>query len=614
MTGEFIACVGLSLGSATMDEIIKNSKIHWSADLSIISFDDQRVFADTLKGTGSAPLPVTETGFISEKMLTELLLVVNDTNSPSLPGSVIECTESSSYFSAFPIPIPPPVGFNDEYRPKFLVIQRVTNDVFSSILQLNDDIRDQVIILCIISVFIGALGLSVVYLTLWLVARGLTEPLQWVKSVAWSIVHHNVGLDDNLLKLDVEIPPSFFSRWVPRTEITDFVSEFRSMVAGFSGDGAAALANPDQFEILNRLTWQSDFQHLYSFSSDVMERKSIRLRPSVEGSEDISNSNLQTSPMVENVNAWRENTNIISIVPAPAKKNRGLNVQLDPSTEFELDIKKQAECNFRINRSSLFLWILFLIVAPLLLTSFVICFIVSYNIDSSVKSWLSNVASHSTSLEVDALRSATKLKAAQNGMSINSAIRDLHMITRIAGWLLFDGLSRSESFTYIEQAAQECRNFTIESGYTCPFYNDIFRASCSCQWNDTIIEQKECFNYGMSDTRYLQQRFFASQRRDYDETTGNRTQAISYGTGVDDTPSTTRWWDNVNELPGAEKGANASGYLTAYDRLRVTSAMAIIDIPLYNYPWKLNHSRRQSILRISFEADGMVIFRQISIV
>jgi hypothetical protein len=195
-------------------------------------------------------------------------------------------------------------------------------------------------------------------------------------------------------------------------------------------------------------------------------------------------------------------------------------------------------------------------------------------------------------------------------MSINSAIRDLHVFTRIAGWLLFNGLSRSESFTYIEQAAQECRNFSFESGDTCPFYHDIFRAPCSCQWNDTTIEQHECFDYGINDTRYLQHRFFASQRRDYDETNGNRTKAMSYGTGVDDKPATTLWWDDVNQLPGAEKGANASGYVTAYDRLRVTSAIAVVDIPLYNYPWKLNHSRHQSILRISFEADGMVMHRK----
>lgn len=129
---------------------------------------------------------------------------------------------------------------------------------------------------------------------------------------------------------------------------------------------------------------------------------------------------------------------------------------------------------------SFFLWILFLIVAPLVLTSFSICFIVSYKIDASVNSWVSDAAEFSVVIEKEALRSATQLKATQACILINSVVRDLHIITRVAGWLLLGGLSRSESFTFVEQATQERRNFAPNSGDTCPFCFNKTRAACVC--------------------------------------------------------------------------------------------------------------------------------------
>jgi hypothetical protein len=523
----------------------------------------------------------------------------------------------SVYYTALPIPLPP-AQHDEAYEPHFLIIQRINREVFSATKEISNDIRKQLIQVCFLSVLIGAIGLTVIYMILWFVAKGLTEPLHWVKNVARSIVNHNDKRSYDKLLHCKEKTPSYRLDCGPKTEIKELVSEFRSMVAGFSGDGGAALAYPDHFEIVNKMTWQSDFQLLYTVASDATDDKVIRLGPSTNLTEEASDRKktvLQESK--KRVVEYEYSDEVgkpdhLPIVLGPPKKNRGLVNRLDPSKDFSIGRGDQSDFSndVEVHRSSLFLWILFLIVAPLVLTSFVICFIVSHSIDASVNSWVSKAAAFSVVIEKEALRSATQLKAAQARILINSVVRDLHMMTRIGGWLLFGGLSRSESFTFVEQATQECRNYAVNSGETCPFYLNKTRAACSCDWNDSNIEGRICFNYNENDTRYIQQRYFASQRRDFDPLTGNRSKAISYGPGVDDKPSTTMWWDDVNELPGSEKGTNASGYSTAYDRLRVLSAMAIIDIPLYNYPLKIGLSRYELNSRIAFDADGMVSLRE----
>jgi len=126
------------------------------------------------------------------------------------------------------------------------------------------------------------------------------------------------------------------------------------------------------------------------------------------------------------------------------------------------------------------------------------------------------------------------------------------------------------------------------------------------EWEDLNEKLVPCVdNY--TDPRRLQNRFFIGQKRDFDAQTGNRGKAVSLGRpGIDVSPETTLWWDNVNDVPGAEKGVNASGYDTMYDRLRVSSAMSIVEIPVYNYATNVQRSKHDLGTFIAFQADGIV--------
>jgi len=156
----------------------------------------------------------------------------------------------------------------------------------------------------------------------------------------------------------------------------------------------------------------------------------------------------------------RKESDIVSIVPAPRKKNFGTNISpLKGSFKNGFDDPQFGGRSLLAYRSSLFWWILTLIVVPLVFTSVLICVTVSSQIINAVKCSVDGAGKTSLALEVDTLRSIARLKSTQVQMSINEVVRDLHVLTRFAGWLLFDGITRSDAFTHVEQSSQECRGY-----------------------------------------------------------------------------------------------------------------------------------------------------------
>lgn len=173
-------------------------------------------------------------------------------------------------------------------------------------------------------------------------------------------------------------------------------------------------------------------------------------------------------------------------------------------------------------------------------------------------------------------------------------------MTRVAGWLYFGAVQRSNAFTAVESASEECKIFAEGS---CPFYMSG-RAPCSCEWD--FLMPANCTNYNATESRALQKIFWALQSQDSDADTGRRTASPSYLLdGVGSTPATTQWWGNTSILPGSEKGQQAAGYATSYDRLRVASALAIVKLPIYNYAHSLGLTNRIDGVYMGLEEDGL---------
>lgn len=597
-------------------------------DISIIRYSDNIVFADSLS-FNSTNRHIVETGLISQENLDLLRNSVNFTRSwtPSTLQETLEDNvllgEEDVMYTVYPLPLPP-LQYDPLYEPEYLVIHALSCKVLE---RMNEDIQGEVGQIIGISVLIGLCGMALIYAILWFVSKGLTDPLLWIKRVAHGIVNHDDerSADSFVLAEADSSGPKLNSKWAPNTEIAELVREFRAMIQGFSGEGAATLAKPETFEIPNQLTWQSVYQQLYARSSKAIdERKSVRIS-SVNGTNSQSTPPPAGNPVshdgqerragdeaavvnVSEVPPLAANKMEVTIVPAPPKKNRGPNV-LKSSSRARECLPCQLGRKIRPYRSSLFWWMFLLIALPLILTNMTICSLLSIRIIDTVEDWVGGVGNNSQKLEFRALKSSTHLKAAQASMSVNDVVRDLYFMTRVAGWLMFGGLSRSDSFTTMQNAANECRGYNWTN--LCPVYYDLERTPCDCSWEDLSDSSDEnCTNVNdTEESRSLQERFFFCQAQDADEATGHRVGATSFfdpDIVADVSPETTLWWEDFDAVPGASKGSDAAGFETTYDRVRVSSAMAVADIPLYNYATVLGNTKHFIASYTALDADGMM--------
>jgi len=256
--------------------------------------------------------------------------------------------------------------------------------------------------------------------------------------------------------------------------------------------------------------------------------------------------------------------------------------------------------------SSLFRWILVLIVIPMIITNAVIVATISERIGDLLPAWLDRVGEDSFHLQEDSLSVASKFAALYAEAVLASPVRDLFLFTRVAEWIFTDAVKR-ETTGYVElkSGSEECKAYT-EDISMCPWYDNIFEnAPCDCSWETPA--PKQCFLMGKNrDTRHMQKLWYAGQRHDADPITGRRVNTSF--PELDYSPETTSWWDNVSDVPGSAKGMNASGYETTYDRLRVFSALSTILFPLYNYRAALVSKGENRFLGvyIGWEADGML--------
>jgi hypothetical protein len=429
-----------------------------------------------------------------------------------------------------------------------------------------------------------------------------------MESVAWRIVNHADKRAEDVFHVSNADEMTSTVKCTPTSEISELVSEFQKMIAGFSGSGASKVAESSIHEISNEFTWQSDFQKLYSQISETkrsFKSSSVSTETTEEDSSEYSSEILKTKSLPRIIAGTTQDKELTSstIVPAPPKRNKGHNLVPMSSGGTSKKIGQHDNLfneKIRAHRSSLFWWILILIVIPSLVTIAAICTVVTTNIFSIVPSWVETVGDASYQIELDSLASTTALKASLVRTLMMEPIRDLYLLTRIAGWLHFGALSRSESFTSVGAPSEVCKS-TPANESCFDSYPDLL-VPCACEWDD--VRPITCTAYPDTDTRLLQQGFYMSQARDFDPVTGNRNASTSFPR-LDYSPATTSWWNNTSEMPGAYKGANASGYETSYDRIRVASAMSIAAMPIYNYAPSLGRANTDLGTYTAFDADGM---------
>jgi hypothetical protein len=659
VTGNFIGCTALDVRSDLAKEFLDSISVDNRTNLAITRLDGTVLvgrntsFEDTVK--------LWNTEFITEKTYNTLLENSFWEHDFGFPEKRVEkniVTYSGKLYSVYTSP-PPPLTHDPDFVPDFLIFTSVeVEDIFAVVNDIADEIDEDVVTLIITATTFGLVGLVSLLGFVFVVAQLLTRPLTWMENVAWKIVNHSDKRVGDTLVVAQNYEKDPLTKCVPRTEATELVDEFESMIRGFSGEGPSTVASYKLSEVRNAVTWSEEFHELYNVSVSEENKEKLQMNLTAQSvsrrisrtrystakfnpndfekiveEEEEEDAQFRSIEMVEVDEDYKPLSMKFAINPGQSTGEPSLEIRpssiisrrsvsrfpfadsevVDSSLRMNPGVLIAVSANsseedlhdyLRISRSSLFWCILLWIVFPLLLCIIAISTVVAVRLDTTFPEWIGKARDSSFSIEFDRLISSAHLRARFAEQVIPGSMRDLHLLTRVAGWLLFGAVGRSESFTQVEMKfMEECKVYSPSE--VCPYEADEFRTPCPCEWNDPW--GKEC-QEPPADPRTLQRHFFMSQRRDYDPATGDRNASHSFPIS-DYSPETTSWWSDPDQLPGSAKGTEAAGYQTAYDRLRVISALSTVSFPLYNYvnnnKKKLPRTSMSSF--VAFDADGSFV-------
>lgn len=620
VTGDFIGCTLADISISHINDVLIGMAQE-NMEVVLVRWNDGEIIAGTgvNRTNETLSIPITSLGFTS-KNFDELKRQIYQPRENQSQTEHIDSDDDGNIVSAYAIPTPPD-AFDENYEPNSLILMLVNEAVFDSITTMDNAIQNDVVELVTISATLGTLGLLVGLGLTWLVSRCITKPLHWMEAVSKRIVHSELAINS-------EDKPSM--RFTPKTEITELVEGFGTMIEGFSGDGPAHVAHDTLYEIENSLEQTHALKQLY-YSDEVgnetthtpkvddgpcardveMNAPTKNFRASFKlAAEELADTDSSSSceDRKKECLSKEQRWDVHRSQHGMSRIHRGRNFHLQETAQAKrAELQKSVTRSPVIRRSPLFWWIVFLIVIPLLVTVFAITSVVSTSILLTFPDLVESAKHQSIRLEKQHLQVLAQSRAQYAGEVLYETARDLHVYKRFAEWLLLDVIVRSDSFTTVDSGVEECK--TYPDDLSCPFFADKKRAACDCEWNDRNGGDWNSINYGEcqdfdENPRWLQRSLWSCQREDADNITGVR-ESSSFPR-IDTSPRNTSWWDQVAELPGAEKQSNASGYQTTYDRVRVFSALSVVEFPIYNYAGRATNRTKHLGTFIGFESDGML--------
>lgn len=685
VTDEFIACTLIDVSVEELYKILKgSSKVGETSESALARWDD---FGTIVVATQWNPeVEEAEARLTDERMgLGVTHEVYQDMRnlvdfSQEWDPVEVKAIYKSEYFVSkeqlimmAPVPAIPAV-YDPLYTPQYLIVISISSDEAYGLLdEMEQLIYDDVTSTWEEIGLIGGIGFFVVVLTVAYISSTLTKPLRWMQKVSGMIIDNAGGADLKKGLAGIMDSRDAHPYCSPRTEVTKLLREFEQMINEFSTEGAAEVAGMKLSEVKNTFEWRRLYEDIYPWENehhiDSIEKvpgTSIPRQLSITNTkmeifEDelttdstntdrsilsaigaaVSASLVQASyspkvqsvlnkamPLVHSVSQKIEDAGIKAglikppepeRVQGPPFINKGEN--LAGSADDEEDFFEGVASG---DNSFLFWWTTLLVGTPILVTAILISVSVASSTTSLIPEWLKEVSKRSFEIEQNSIITANQARTYFGEEVLARFVRDLHIYSRLAGWLLFNGIMRADSFTEVATGANMCKEWVKNGFPQCPFLEVPENCPCDCEWDDPVAKVPAPWNesagmdpqtcqayprnastietYNATDPRYLQRRYFESQADDVDEY-GTRWRS-SYPL-VGNTTDNTTWWDNITAMPGAYKRENASGYNTTYDRVRVTSAMSVADISLYNYNPGIDEQKNLGTF-LAFEYDGMM--------
>ena len=457
-----------------------------------------------------------------------------------------------------------PKEYDPTYRPEYCVIISIDDDEAYGLVDEMDDL-----ILSDVKEswkgigIVGGVGLGVVILMITFIAATLTKPLRWMQKVAGLIIDNAGGQDLKEGLAEEMESPDAHPCCSPRTEVTYLLGEFVNMINQFSAEGAAEVAGLQVNEVQNRFEWRKLYEDLYPWQAEAREKlrkmKEEEMAPGPSGipkqlsisktaSHDTFEDELTTestmhtgftresvisqvssliptsvtthptvvsalsrmNPLVEQVKGYAVKAGLMKEpdkekIISPPKTHFGQNIVLpkDPMKEYLEAVSDNP------NNSVLFWYITLLLGAPILVTAILITVFTATDTTDNIPVWLDDVRERSVEIERESINTAAMARALFGREVMARFIRDLHLYTRVAGWLMFGALSRSESFTSATTGADMCKYFenSSQADLLCEYAVSEDLSPCACEWTDPREGDCTWYNDSMI-VRQLQTRFY----------------------------------------------------------------------------------------------------------
>ena len=260
LTRNFIGCTLLDVSIQRIESVLEDVEVGDTSEVALVRWDDGTVVAspqwDSLTARETVKIDEIDVG-IDDDTFQKIKDIV-DFKKMWEPEEV-EATYKKTIVrhkgrlvATYPVPVP--IKYVESYQPEYLVVltieeqevYRTVDNMDQSIDEDSDDIVKRTLI-------IGFCGMALVLAIVVLVSLFLTKPLAWMAEVADQIVS-NAGHKN--LEEGVDMNGSAFYLFTPRTELTQLVTEFRHMVQGIGGSGAAKVAaSTATTDVLNTVPW-----------------------------------------------------------------------------------------------------------------------------------------------------------------------------------------------------------------------------------------------------------------------------------------------------------------------------------------------------------------------
>ena len=587
VTMELIACTsvvvnGHRFGSAIINASFSAFPESDGAGLALARWDDTATvstqipsgFLQRLNATKPVPVqdlpPIGVSRALMEEMKLEYLTEYQQT------GNITEKTAfyNGRYVSIYPTP--PPMKTEAVWRPQFFTVFTAElnyRDFHVEALEaeLNPRTRNLIRNIVVASSVAVILILAIIYF----VSLCLTLPLEWMDNAGKQILQSagstsfQPSEETSEGKLDLSKKPWWY-KLSPRTEITKLVEHFHRMVEQFSGQGTAKLFKQQLLEVKNPFDLADNFEDVYN-------------RRQEPGFTHTYNENVAFSPL-------GGSSRIHSSYTFRRRKHEGPNIHnlddTDSVDHFAVDTsfrRRRGYDGLLVNqrfghcRSRLFWWIVGCIAVPLLCAIGAISTYVLYSVSDEFPALVDLSADVLIEMERAYLIGVSRLRALLVADIVDSALRDLHVFNRIAGWLISGAIAiPNNTLVDMSMAADLCKNYSndIES---CPVYKQMAQ-TCDCDWEDPW--GRGCRDIPYSD-RLNQLLSFEALSEDADRN-GLR-NSTSYP-NVATSPETTEFWSNFESMPGFNESTTRTNQL--FDWARLASALSVVQVPLYNYPLK----------------------------